>query len=135
MVRSRGVGDRIDHDQHPAQIEIYNLAGPNVEADAALEATVNFLASPYFTLQPSIKLKAGLDFDNLDGLTHGSLEVTLGTFNFPAFTINSARHSHPQAESVQPVGLPWRPHGAQLDAQRRQDPDGAHLAAPRGGYR
>jgi hypothetical protein len=63
------------------QIDIYDLAGPNVEADADLTATVNFLGSPYFTLAPSIALKAGLDFDILDGMFQGSLDVTLGTFD------------------------------------------------------
>ena len=71
------------------QIDLYDVAGPNVEADADLGADVNFSSSPYFTLTPSITLKAGLELDILDGLVHGSLEVTLGTFGFTAYEIAS----------------------------------------------
>ena len=69
------------------QFGIYDLAGPNVEADDDLEAEVDFLGSPWFTLTPSVSEKVGLDFDILDGRFHGSLEVTLAKIEFPAFEI------------------------------------------------
>ena len=91
------------------QIEIYDAAGPNVEADADLTANVNFLGSPYFTLTPSISLKAGLDFDIADGLLHGSLEVTLGTFDFPAFVIESAPNATITISPSDPTVVPGTP--------------------------
>jgi chemotaxis receptor (MCP) glutamine deamidase CheD len=91
------------------QIGIYDAAGPNVEADADLTADVNFLGSPYFTLTPSITLKAGLDFDILDGLFHGSLEVTLGTFDFPAFVIESAPNATLAISPANPTVTPGTP--------------------------
>jgi hypothetical protein len=91
------------------QIEIYDLAGPNVEADADLKATVNFIGSPYFTLAPSVALKAGLDFDILDGRFHGSLEVTLGTFDFPNFVIQSAPNVTLTVSPADPTVFPGTP--------------------------
>ncbi|HTT86432.1 MAG TPA: fibronectin type III domain-containing protein, partial [Acidimicrobiales bacterium] len=91
------------------QIGIFGLAGPNVEADADLTATVDFLGSPYFTLAPSVTLKAGLDFDILDGLFHGSLEVTIGTFDLPAFVIESAPKADVTVSPAEPTVFPGTP--------------------------
>jgi streptogramin lyase len=91
------------------QIGIYDLAGPNVEADADLTATVDFLGSPYFTVAPSIVLKAGLDFDIAGGLLHGSLDVTLGTFDFPSFVIASVPHTALTVSPADPSVAPGIP--------------------------
>ncbi len=91
------------------QIGIYDAAGPNVEAVADLTADVNFLGSPYFTLTPTITLKAGLDFDILDGLFHGSLDATLGTFDFPAFVIESAPNATLAISPANPTVVPGTP--------------------------
>jgi hypothetical protein len=90
------------------QIEIDDLAGPNLEADADLTADVNFLGSPYFSLTPSITMKAGLDFDILDGLFHGSLEVDLTTLNFTAFTIGSAPNATLAISPANPTVFPGK---------------------------
>jgi hypothetical protein len=91
------------------EIGIYDVAGPNIEADADLTADVNFLGSPYFTLTPSITLKTGLDFDIADGLFQGSLEVTLGTFDFPSFVIASAPNATLAISPANPTVFPGTP--------------------------
>ncbi len=116
------------------QIGIYDAAGPNVEADADLTANVNFLGSPYFTLAPSITLKAGLDFDIADGLFHGSLDVTLGTFHFPSFTIAQCPERHPGHQPGQSHRLPRDPDHLHRHQQQRQEPPD-HLAPPGCGHR
>ena len=98
----------IDFEVQP-QIDIYDAAGPNIDANANLTANVNFLGSPYFTLTPSITMKAGLDFDILDGLYHGSLEVNLVTLSFPSFVIQSAPTATLAISPSNPTVFPGTP--------------------------
>ena len=106
-VSASASGD-IDFQVQP-QIGIYDVAGPNIEADADLSANVNFLGSPYFTLTPSVSLGAGLDFDIAGGLLHGSLDVTIGTFEFPGFAIQNAPNATLAISPSRPTVIPGTP--------------------------
>jgi hypothetical protein len=72
------------------QADLYDAAGPNVEADVDAAASVNFAPAPgdaFLTIGPKLSLKAGLDLDLLG--KHASLEATIGTFAFAPFVINA----------------------------------------------
>lgn len=73
------------------QLALYDTAGPNIEADENLVATVNPTPQSgqnYFSLTPSILLKAGWDVDLLH--VHASLEATIAKLSFTPFTIARA---------------------------------------------
>lgn len=70
------------------QADIYDAAGPNVEADLDASAQVNFTPSPgdpFLSIGPKLELKAGVDLDLFS--VHASLDATIGAFTFTAFTI------------------------------------------------
>jgi hypothetical protein len=67
------------------QAGIYDAAGPNVEADLDEDAGINFTGAPFISIGPKVALKAGVDLDLLG--KHASLDATIGTFSFAAFTI------------------------------------------------
>jgi hypothetical protein len=77
----------IELEEQP-QLDIYDVAGPYLDATEDLTATLDTSASPYLTIGPSLTLKAGFDVDVLG--YDKSLDVTIGTFTYPAFTITSA---------------------------------------------
>lgn len=95
--------------QAQPQADLYDAAGPNVEADIDAAAQVNFTPAPgehFLTIGPKLELKAGLDLDLLG--KHASLEATIGTFAFGAFVINSPPAAsytiRPASPSVAPGG-------------------------------
>jgi Fibronectin type III domain len=70
------------------QLDLYDAAGPGFEADEQLDATLNPFPGPgqdYFTLTPSLHLKAGFLIDLLS--YHDSLSLPIADLTFPPFTI------------------------------------------------
>jgi len=70
------------------QLDIYDLGGPNIQADAILTADVNFTPPPggaFLTLTPSLKLSVGLTVTAFG--FNDSFELPLLTLKFPAFKI------------------------------------------------
>ncbi len=70
------------------QLDLYDAAGPGFEADEQLDATLNPFPGPgqnYFTLTPSLHLKAGFQIDLLS--YHDSLDVPIADLTFSPFTI------------------------------------------------
>ncbi len=87
------------------ELEIYGISGPNVEADAQLQVTINYkptAGTPFLKIAPSIALKAGWNIDfSLGPLKfQASLSVNLATLTFPSFTIENV----PQPELI--IGPP-----------------------------
>lgn len=100
------------------QLDIYGVAGPNLQATASLTATVNFDANPYFTLVPQISLAAGLDFDIW--VFHASLEVNLGTHTFSGISLSTppkATISVSPANSTVSPGNPLQFSSSRSDGQ------------------
>lgn len=80
--------------QIPAELDLYDVGGPDVDAIAALNATVNYNPSPgtpWFEIDPSVKLQAGLAIDLSFGpfSYNGELNVTLGTVTWPVYEIGA----------------------------------------------
>ena len=99
------------------QLDLYDVAGPNVEGDAVLTGTVNLTPPPggaYLSVVPSLDLQAGLDVDLLD--VHKSLEVRLATKTFPAFRILKPPSATISISPASPQVLPG--HTVQLTATR-----------------
>ena len=87
--------------QEQPQLDFYDVAGPNFEADENLDATMNVSGSPFLTISPTLALKAGLDVDLFD--VHRSLEVTIGTFHFPDLTIQNPPNASYVLSPANPV--------------------------------
>ena len=71
------------------QVKLWGAAGPNVEADLDADARIDFNPAPgdpFLTIGPEIVAKAGVDLDLLG--VHESLDATIGTFQYAAFTID-----------------------------------------------
>ena len=61
------------------QVDVYDAAGPNVEGDLNLDASVDYNPAPgdpFLTIGPQLQLKAGVDLDLFR--VHASLEATIG---------------------------------------------------------
>jgi hypothetical protein len=70
------------------QLDIYDAAGPNLEAGVYATAEINLTPPPggsYLTITPQLRISAGLDL-NLLGYD-ASLELRLATLSFTPFTI------------------------------------------------
>ena len=73
-----------------AEVEIYDVTGPEVDATLALAANVNFnppSGTPFLSIGPQVQLQAGWCIDILS--FKGCLQVTLATLSFPVFTIKN----------------------------------------------
>jgi len=73
-----------------AEVEIYDVTGPEVDATLALVAKVNFnppSGTPFLSVGPQVQLQAGWCIDILS--FKGCLQVTLATLSFPVFTIKN----------------------------------------------
>lgn len=72
------------------QVDVYDAAGPNVEGDLNLDASVDYNPAPgdpFLTIGPQLQLKAGVDLDLFR--VHASLEATIGSYQFAAFLIKA----------------------------------------------
>jgi Fibronectin type III domain len=70
------------------QLDLYDATGPNFEAAESLQATLNpdpGAGQDYFSLVPSLNLKAGWDIDLLS--FHASLDAQIAHLTFPSFVI------------------------------------------------
>jgi hypothetical protein len=70
------------------QLDLYDATGPNFEAAESVQATLNpapQAGQDYFSLVPSLNLKAGWDVDLLG--FHASLDAQIAHLTFPAFVI------------------------------------------------
>jgi hypothetical protein len=70
------------------QVDIYDAAGPNVQGTLSLNADVAYNPAPgdpFLTIDPKLELQAGVDLDLFR--VHASLEATIGSYEFAAFTI------------------------------------------------
>ena len=72
------------------QLDLYDIGGPNIEADLDMKASINFNPDPgeaFLTIGPELSLKAGLDLD-VFGL-HASLDETIASTPLPSFSIDN----------------------------------------------
>ena len=72
------------------QVDVYDAAGPNVEGDLNLDASVDYNPAPgdpFLTIGPQLQLKAGVDLDLFR--VHASLEATIGSYQFASFLITT----------------------------------------------
>jgi hypothetical protein len=78
----------------PVGLLMYGIGGPDLEADAGMEATVNFnppTGTPWFEVGPFVQCRVGALFDfslgpvNIDK----DLDVTLARLSFPAIEIGA----------------------------------------------
>jgi alpha-tubulin suppressor-like RCC1 family protein len=108
------------------QIDIYNVTGPDIEADAKLEITANYKpppGTPYFEIAPTLTLKAGWYIDLSLGpfSLNAKLETTLATLNFRKFEIAN----EPNADLVVSPANPAVTPGSQLTFTASRS-DGQH---------
>ena len=99
------------------QVDIYGVTGPEVDATARLTADVNFLGSPYFTLQPSVSIGVGWAVDLLG--FEADVTATLATLDFPAFEIASAPTADLVISPADPIVAPGTPTTFQAAALER----------------
>ena len=89
------------------QVDIYGVTGPEVKATAQLTAKVNFLGSPFFSLQPSVSIGVGWAVNFLG--YQADVTLTLATLDFPAFEIASAPTADLSVSPADPTVAPGVP--------------------------
>jgi|HubBroStandDraft_4_1064222.scaffolds.fasta_scaffold06127_2 hypothetical protein len=73
-----------------AEVEIYDVTGPEIDATLALATNVNFnppSGTPFLSIGPQVQLQAGWCIDIFS--FEGCLQATLATLSFPVFTIKN----------------------------------------------
>lgn len=89
------------------QLDLYDLAGPNLQIDDNITASADYAGTPYFTLGGSLDLQAGLDI--LAFGFHKSLEVPLASLPATAYTLSTPPDADLVVSPILPVAIPGTP--------------------------